>query len=93
MRKGLQNSENIQNNQYRIIAVDDEEGIVDSLSIFLKRSGYDFTGITDPLEAIEVVKKEHSLWQLFYFSISSFILRLTHFFIFFAFNFIIHLHA
>ena len=59
MRKGLQNNEDIQNNQYRIIAVDDEEGIVDSLSIFLKRSGYDFTGITDPLEAIEVVKKEH----------------------------------
>ena len=44
---------------YRIIAVDDEEGIVDSLSIFLKRSGYDFVGITDPLEAIERVKNEH----------------------------------
>lgn len=41
---------------YRIIAVDDEEGIVDSLSIFLKRSGYDFTGVTDPMEAIEKVK-------------------------------------
>ena len=34
-------------------------GIVDSLSIFLKRSGYDFTGITDPIEAIERVKNEH----------------------------------
>ena len=34
MRKGLQKVVN-ENNNYRIIAVDDEEGIVDSLSIFL----------------------------------------------------------
>ena len=47
------------NTGYKIIAVDDEEGIVDSLSIFLKRSGYDFTGVTDPMEAIEKVKNEH----------------------------------
>ena len=58
MRKGLQNIVN-ENNNYKIIAVDDEEGIVDSLSIFLKRSGYDFTGVTDPMEAIEKVKTEH----------------------------------
>ena len=58
MRKGLQNVVN-ENNNYRIIAVDDEEGIVDSLSIFLKRSGYDFTGVTDPMEAIEKVRTEH----------------------------------
>ena len=44
---------------YKIIAVDDEEGIVDSLSIFLKRSGYEFTGVTDPMEAIERVRNEH----------------------------------
>ena len=48
-----------QSNGYKIIAVDDEEGIVDSLSIFLKRSGYEFTGVTNPLEAIEKVKNEH----------------------------------
>ena len=46
-------------NGYKIIAVDDEEGIVDSLSIFLKRSGYEFTGVINPLEAIEKVKNEH----------------------------------
>ena len=46
-------------NGYKIIAVDDEMGIVDSLSIFLKRSGYDFTGVTDPMEAIERVRNEH----------------------------------
>ena len=59
MRKGLQNAGNTENNQYKIIAVDDEQGIVDSLSIFLKRSGYNFTGVTDPMEAIERVKNEH----------------------------------
>ena len=46
-------------NGYKIIAVDDEGGIIDSLSIFLKRSGYNFTGVTDPLEAIQRVKNEH----------------------------------
>ena len=59
MRKGLQNVQNSENTNYQIIAVDDEEGIVDSLSIFLKRSGYQFVGVTDPLEAIEKVKSEH----------------------------------
>ena len=46
-------------NGYKIIVVDDESGIIDSLSIFLKRSGYDFTGVTDPMEAIEKVRNEH----------------------------------
>ena len=59
MRKGLQNVANNDNKQYKIIAVDDEEGIIDSLSIFLNRSGYNFTGVTDPKEAIEKVRNEH----------------------------------
>lgn len=62
MRKGLQNiqtEETLGNSNFKILAVDDEEGIVDSLSIFLKRSGYNFTGVTDPLEAIKKVKTEH----------------------------------
>lgn len=59
MRKGLQNLKNNENRNYKIIAVDDEEGIIDSLSIFLKRSGYDFIGVTDPMEAVERVKNEH----------------------------------
>lgn len=56
MRKGVETKAS---NGYNIIAVDDEMGIVDSLSIFLKRSGYNFTGTTDPMEAIEKVKNEH----------------------------------
>ena len=59
MRKGLQNLANNENSNYKIIAVDDEMGIIDSLSIFLKRSGYNFVGVTDPEEAIERVKNEH----------------------------------
>ena len=49
------NEEQIQQD-YKIIAVDDEEGIIDSLSIVLKRSGYQFTGVTDPVEAIERIR-------------------------------------
>ncbi len=56
MRKGLPN---VPFSDYKIIAVDDEIGIIDSLSIFLKRSGYYFTGVTSPLEAIKKVKQEH----------------------------------
>ncbi len=56
MRKNFQDTTNT---GYKIIAVDDEAGIVDSLSVFLKRSGYTLTGVTDPMEAIELVKKEH----------------------------------
>ena len=60
MRIGnVQNAENNANSTYKILAVDDESGIIDSLSIFLKRSGYSFTGITDPVEAIERVRNEH----------------------------------
>ena len=59
MRKGLQNEKGNQNSNYKIIAVDDEIGIIDSLSIFLKRSGYQFVGVTDAKEAIERVKNEH----------------------------------
>lgn len=49
-----ENSQNI----YKIIAVDNEIGILDSLAIRLKREGFQFTGVSDPLEAIEMVKNE-----------------------------------
>ena len=47
----------IQKENYRILVVDDEQGIIDSLQIFLNH--YDFKGTTDPLEAIELVRSEH----------------------------------
>lgn len=45
--------------KYKILVVDDEIGIIDSLSVILKRNGYGFEGMTDPIEAIERVKSEH----------------------------------
>lgn len=56
MRKRMQENTG---NEYKILVVDDEIGILDTLSVFLKKSGYQFTGVTDPLEAIELVKREH----------------------------------
>ena len=45
-------------NGYKILVVDDEQGIIDSMSIFLRRSGYVVQGITNPIEAIELIRKE-----------------------------------
>lgn len=56
MRTHMQSNSSI---GYKVIAVDDEQGILDSLSIFMHRSGYSFRGVTNPLEAIELVKNEH----------------------------------
>lgn len=49
--------DNVQKEDYKIMAIDDDQGIIDSLSICL--NNYHFSGYTDPLEAIEVLKKEH----------------------------------
>jgi len=56
MRKNIYSNEN---SQYKIIAVDDESGVLDSLKVFLSKAGYNFVGVTDPVEAIELVKEEH----------------------------------
>ncbi len=56
MRKNIQSQAS---NGIKVLVVDDEIGIIDSLSIFLKKSGYIFSGVTDPLEAIAKVKEEH----------------------------------
>jgi putative nucleotidyltransferase with HDIG domain len=45
-------------NGYKIILIDDEIGIVDSLSIVLTKAGYDTVGFTDPHKAIETLAKE-----------------------------------
>ena len=47
----------IQKKDFKILVVDDEQGIIDSLAIFLNQ--YNLVGVTDPLEAIELLKKEH----------------------------------
>ncbi len=55
MRKRLKDT----SSDYKILIVDDEPGIIDSLSIMLKRSGYLYEGVIDPLEAIEKIRTEH----------------------------------
>lgn len=47
----------IHKKDFKILVVDDEQGIIDSLAIFLNQ--YQLVGVTDPLEAIELVKNEH----------------------------------
>lgn len=49
--------DNIEIEDYKILVVDDDQGIVDSLSIFLSK--YHFKGMTNPAEAIELLKQEH----------------------------------
>lgn len=44
---------------YKIMAVDDDAGILDSLKVVLKRSGYDLTCFTNPVDAIAKLKEEH----------------------------------
>ena len=58
MIKALQNQLNGER-KYRIIGVDDESGILDSLTVLFDNSEYEFEGVLDPVEAIERVKMEH----------------------------------
>ncbi|MBN1624042.1 MAG: DUF3369 domain-containing protein, partial [Clostridia bacterium] len=57
MRRSKRN--NSEKRDYKIILVDDDQGIIDSLSSVLLRQGYQTTCVTNPMEAIELVKTEH----------------------------------
>lgn len=56
MRKYMQE---VETSPFKIIAVDDDTGILDSLTVVLKRSGYSLVTFTNPLDAIEEMKKNH----------------------------------
>lgn len=56
MRKYMQE---VETSPFKIIAVDDDPGILDSLTVVLKRSGYSLVTFTNPLDAIEEMKKNH----------------------------------
>jgi len=44
---------------YKILLVDDEMAIIDSIGTVLRRNGYMYKGSTNPLEAVEMVRGEH----------------------------------
>lgn len=46
-------------NTFKIALVDDEQGILDTLSIIVKRIGYTSKGFTNPIRAIEEIKEDH----------------------------------
>ncbi|MBQ9658744.1 MAG: HD domain-containing protein [Clostridia bacterium] len=56
MRIGNQGSNN---ERYKIMTLDDERGIVDALKVILAKPQYDIVGETDPLKALEILKKDH----------------------------------
>ena len=48
----------IKTDGHKILIVDDEIGIIDSLTVMLGRSGYQCVGETNPIEAIKRVQSE-----------------------------------
>ncbi len=46
------------NSKYRILVVDDEVGVIDSLTVVLGRSGYQIQGTVDPIEAVDILREE-----------------------------------
>lgn len=49
--------DNVKKEDYKILVVDDEQGIIDSLTIFLNK--YHVTGMTNPMKAVETLRNEH----------------------------------
>jgi len=56
MRKYMQE---VVTSPYKIMAVDDDAGILDSLKVVLGRSGYSLNCFQDPVKAIEALKNEN----------------------------------
>lgn len=55
----MRRSSNHSEDPYRVIVVDDDIGVLDSISIILRRKNYEYVGVTNPLDAIEAVRKGH----------------------------------
>ena len=55
----MRKKKNVAVSDYRILVLDDEVGIIESLAVVLNRHGYRVDGLTDPLQAIELIKQEH----------------------------------
>ena len=44
--------------EYKLMIIDDDKGLVDSISSFLFRNGYSINGLLNPIEGLEVLKQE-----------------------------------
>ena len=51
--------EQIRKGQRKVILIDDEQGILDSLSVFLENVGYYVEGYNDPVAGIEAIKNNY----------------------------------
>ena len=49
---------NKDNSSYRILVVDTEDRIIDSLGMYLKQTGYTYSSLKDPLDAIRKIRDE-----------------------------------
>jgi HD-GYP domain-containing protein (c-di-GMP phosphodiesterase class II)/ActR/RegA family two-component response regulator len=47
------------NENYRLMIIDDDEGIIDSVSSLLRRTGYIIDGYTNPVEGLKQLKEAH----------------------------------
>lgn len=45
--------------EFKIIAIDDEQGILDSVQALLSRNGYACDGFTNPLDGLEAIQNNH----------------------------------
>ena len=43
----------------KILVIDDEQGVIDSLDVYLRKEGYIVEGETNPLLGIEKVRENH----------------------------------
>jgi len=66
MRKNRQGVE--VSDEFRLMIIDDDEGIVDSITVLFRRAGYFIDGFTDPLAGVEALKsQEYDLLILDFF--------------------------
>ena len=43
----------------KILVIDDEQGVIDSLDVYLRKEGYIIEGETNPLKGIEKIRENH----------------------------------
>lgn len=71
MEKFTHSKQSNGNEKCKIILVDDEPNIIDSLSIYSKISGHDLFIVSEPFEAVEQIKNKHFDLMLLNFSMNS----------------------